>query len=379
MLCRNKTPSFLLFPYICQPTEVKMNSEQLLRACQIENGSLMDSSFQSFLNDNYSTSRIVIMVDENTHDYCLEYLLTSFDQLAEAEVMLLPVGEENKVLEVCFQVWEALTEYGVGRNDLIINLGGGVVTDMGGFIAAVYKRGVDFIQIPTTLLGMVDASIGGKTAIDLGIYKNQLGVFKLPLRIYADQGFLETLPDQEILNGFAEMLKHALISSVDMWGDLKAIITLDQMKDARRIANSQAVKCQAVLDDPLDNGQRRNLNFGHTVGHALEGFYLDSLVLSHGHCVALGMVVESQISFAKGFLTQNELLEISTTVCRWFDIPVLDAESFDSLILLMQNDKKNSTNKILGCALKGIGNCTWNVEYSTDEIKNGLKYLLALK
>jgi len=379
MLCRNKTPSFLLFPYICQPTEVKMNSEQLLRACQIENGSLMDSSFQSFLNDNYSTSRIVIMVDENTHDYCLEYLLTSFDQLAEAEVMLLPVGEENKVLEVCFQVWEALTEYGVGRNDLIINLGGGVVTDMGGFIAAVYKRGVDFIQIPTTLLGMVDASIGGKTAIDLGIYKNQLGVFKLPLRIYADQGFLETLPDQEILNGFAEMLKHALISSVDMWGDLKAIITLDEMKDARRIANSQAVKCQAVLDDPLDNGQRRNLNFGHTVGHALEGFYLDSLVLSHGHCVALGMVVESQISFAKGFLTQNELLEISTTVCRWFDIPVLDAESFDSLILLMQNDKKNSTNKILGCALKGIGNCTWNVEYSTDEIKNGLKYLLALK
>ena len=379
MLCRNKTPSFVLFPYICQPTEVKMNSEQLLRACQIENGSLMDSSFQSFLNDNYSTSRIVIMVDENTHDYCLEYLLTSFDQLAEAEVMLLPVGEENKVLEVCFQVWEALTEYGVGRNDLIINLGGGVVTDMGGFIAAVYKRGVDFIQIPTTLLGMVDASIGGKTAIDLGIYKNQLGVFKLPLRIYADQGFLETLPDQEILNGFAEMLKHALISSVDMWGDLKAIITLDEMKDAKRIANSQAVKCQAVLDDPLDNGQRRNLNFGHTVGHALEGFYLDSLVLSHGHCVALGMVVESQISFSKGFLTQNELLEISTTVCRWFDIPALDAESFDSLILLMQNDKKNSTNKILGCALKGIGNCTWNVEYSTDEIKNGLKYLLALK
>ena len=356
-----------------------MNSEQLLRACQIENGSLMDSSFQSFLNDNYSTSRIVIMVDENTHDYCLEYLLTSFDQLAEAEVMLLPVGEENKVLEVCFQVWEALTEYGVGRNDLIINLGGGVVTDMGGFIAAVYKRGVDFIQIPTTLLGMVDASIGGKTAIDLGIYKNQLGVFKLPLRIYADQGFLETLPDQEILNGFAEMLKHALISSVDMWCDLKAIKSLDEMKDAKRIANSQAVKCQAVLDDPLDNGQRRNLNFGHTVGHALEGFYLDSLVLSHGHCVALGMVVESQISFAKGFLSQNELLEISTTVCRWFDIPALDEESFDSLILLMQNDKKNSTNKILGCALKGIGNCTWNVEYSTDEIKNGLKYLLSLK
>lgn len=378
MLCRNKSPSFALFPYICQPTAVKMNSEQLLSACQIENGSLLDSSFQSFLNDNYASSRIVIMVDENTHDYCLEYLLTAFDQLAEAEVMLLPVGEENKVLEVCFQVWEALTEYGIGRNDLIINLGGGVVTDMGGFISAVYKRGVDFIHIPTTLLGMVDASIGGKTAIDLGIYKNQLGVFKSPVRIYADQGFLETLPDEEILNGFAEMLKHALISSADMWDDLKAITSLDEMKDTQRIANSQAVKCHAVLDDPMDNGKRRNLNFGHTVGHALEGFYLDSLALSHGHCVALGIVVESQISFARGLLTQNELTEVSSTVCKWFTIPSLDENSFDSLILLMLNDKKNSANKILGCALNGIGNCSWNTEYSTDEIKNGLNYLLTL-
>jgi 3-dehydroquinate synthase len=205
-----------------------------------------------------------------------------------------------------------------------------------------------------------------------------LGVFKSPVRIYADQGFLETLPDEEVLNGFAEMLKHALISSADMWDDLKAITSLDEMKDTQRIANSQAVKCQAVLDDPMDNGKRRNLNFGHTVGHALEGFYLDSLALSHGHCVALGIVVESQISFAKGLLTQNELTEVSSTVCKWFDIPALDENSFDSLILLMQNDKKNSANKILGCALNGIGNCSWNVDYTTDEIKNGLEYLLTL-
>jgi 3-dehydroquinate synthase len=378
MLCRNKSPSFALFPYICQTTVVKMDSEQLLSACQIENGSLIDSSFQSFLIDNYASSRIVIMVDENTHDYCLEYLLTAFEQLAEAEVMLLPAGEGNKVLEVCFQVWEALTEYGIGRDDLIINLGGGVVTDMGGFIAAVYKRGVDFIHIPTTLLGMVDASIGGKTAIDLGIYKNQLGVFQSPVRIYSDVSFLETLPEREVLNGFAEMLKHALISSADMWADLKAITSLDQMKDAQLIANSQAVKCQAVLDDPLDMGRRRSLNFGHTIGHALEGFYLDSLALSHGHCVALGIVVESHISFAKGLLTENDLTEVSSVMCKWFDIPVLDEKSYDSLILLMQNDKKNSANKILGSALNGIGNCSWNIEYSAEEIKNGLEYLLTL-
>lgn len=355
-----------------------MNSEELLNACNIENGSLVDSSFQTFLNAHYADSRIVIMVDENTHDCCLEYLITSFDQLAEAEVMLLPVGEENKVMEVCFQVWEALTEYGIGRNDLIVNLGGGVVTDMGGFIAAVYKRGVDFIHIPTTLLGMVDASIGGKTGIDLGVYKNQLGVFKEPLKIYTDAGFLGSLPDQEVLNGFAEMMKHALITSADLWLDLKSISRIDDMKDMSRIKTSQAIKCSAVLSDPLDLGERKILNFGHTVGHAIEGFYLDSLVLSHGHCVALGIIVESYVSFAKGFLSREELEDISGTIRTWFEIPDFDESAFDTLVDLMKNDKKNSANKILGCALEGIGNCSWDVEYTNREIKEGLEYLLKL-
>jgi 3-dehydroquinate synthase len=378
MLCRNKSPSFELFPYFCHTTAQKMNSEELLKACHIENGSLTDSSFQALLNEHYAHSRIVIMVDENTHDYCLEYLITSFDQLADAEVMLLPVGEENKVLEVCFQVWEALTEYGIGRNDLIINLGGGVVTDMGGFIAAVYKRGVDFMHIPTSLLGMVDASIGGKTGIDLGNYKNQLGVFKEPIKIYTDAGFLHTLPDHEVLNGFAEMLKHALIASRDVWLDLKSVSTIDEMKDFSRIQTSQAIKCNAVIMDPMDQGMRRILNFGHTVGHAIEGYYLDSLLLSHGHCVALGMVVESHISFSKGYIQEVELKEISETIRTWFEIPAFDATAFDALVGLMKHDKKNSANKILGCALKGIGNCSWNIEYSHNEIKKGLEYLLKL-
>jgi 3-dehydroquinate synthase len=318
------------------------------------------------------------MVDENTHDCCLEYLITSFDQLAEAEVMLLPVGEENKVLEVCFQVWEALTEYGIGRNDLIINLGGGVVTDMGGFIAAVYKRGVDFIHIPTSLLGMVDASIGGKTGIDLGPYKNQLGVFKEPVKIYSDSGFLHTLPNHEVLNGFAEMLKHALITSKDVWLDLKSVSSIEEMKDVSRIQTSQAIKCDAVLKDPLDQGQRKALNFGHTVGHAIEGYYLDSLALSHGHCVALGIVVEAHISFSKGLMTASDMTDISGTVRSWYEIPAFDETAFDELVELMKNDKKNSANKILGCALNDIGKCSWDVEYTEREIKEGLEYLLKL-
>jgi 3-dehydroquinate synthase len=171
----------------------------------IEIGDITQSSLETYIAKYYQQSKVVIIVDENTHDCCLEYLLTSFDFLKEAEVVLLPAGEENKVMEVCFQVWEALTEYGIGRNDLILNLGGGVVTDMGGFIASIYKRGIDFIHIPTSLLGMVDASIGGKTGIDLGVYKNQLGVFNQPKAIFIDPIFLATLSDNEKRNGYAEM------------------------------------------------------------------------------------------------------------------------------------------------------------------------------
>ena len=141
--------------------------------CTIEIGSITSSSFEQLLEERYAKSRKIILVDEHTHDHCLEYLLTSFPSLEEAEVMLLPVGEENKVMEVCFQVWEAMSEYGIVRSDVVINLGGGVVTDMGGFIASIFKRGLDFINIPTSLLGMVDASIGGKNGIDLGAYKKK--------------------------------------------------------------------------------------------------------------------------------------------------------------------------------------------------------------
>jgi 3-dehydroquinate synthase len=151
----------------------------------VEIGALEESSFIDFL-DTYRDHRLILIVDENTHDCCLEYLLTTFDELQRAEIILLPVGEENKVMEVCFQVWQAFTEYGFSRKDLVINVGGGVVTDMGGFIASIYKRGINFINIPTTLLGMVDASIGGKTGINLDHYKNQLGTFCHPQKIYID-------------------------------------------------------------------------------------------------------------------------------------------------------------------------------------------------
>ena len=213
--------------------------------CRLEIGSILEGGFQAYLK-TFENQKIVILVDENTHDYCLEYLITSFPELERAEIMLLPCGEENKVMEVCFQVWQAFTEYHVERKDLVINLGGGVVTDMGGFIASVFKRGLTFIHVPTSLLGMVDAAIGGKNGIDLDGYKNQLGTITQPACVFIDSGFLATLPAEEIFNGYAEMLKHALIGDVALWEEIRHIQSEDELIQQEVIVKAIRVKTNII-------------------------------------------------------------------------------------------------------------------------------------
>lgn len=339
----------------------------------IEVGGLEESSLTQLIETSYSHSKIVIMVDENTHDYCLEYLLTSFDFLHEAEVMLLPTGEENKVMEVCFQVWEALTEYGIGRNDLIINLGGGVVTDMGGFIASIYKRGVDFIHIPTTLLAMVDASIGGKSGVDLGIYKNQLGVFNQPKAIFIDPAFLQTLPDEEKRNGFAEMLKHGLVADEKHWNNIKGK-TVESLT-LQDIIESVSIKLKIVEEDPNEQNSRKKLNFGHTIGHAIEGYLLQKEPISHGYAVAMGMLVEAGISFDEQKISEDEFNEIRTIIVRNFQLITFESKEIIIIVAIMQNDKKNSSDKINFSLLNGIGSCEINCEFESKELMNKFDFL----
>jgi 3-dehydroquinate synthase len=342
----------------------------------IEFGPLLDSNFQNLLTKNYSNSKKIILVDENTHEFCLEYLITNYPELADAEVMLLPEGEENKVMEVCFQVWEALSEYKVSRKDLIINLGGGVVTDMGGFIASIYKRGIDFINIPTSLLAMVDASIGGKTGIDLGSYKNQLGVFSNPKAIFIDESFLHTLPEEEKLNGFAEMIKHGLVKNINHFKKLvpieKGKINLDLIYD------SVSIKNEIVLADPNENNERKKLNFGHTFGHAIEGFFLQTEnQIKHGHAVALGMLCETYLSCLKGKIDSaiyNDIHEIIESEFKLISIQEVD---HFAIINLMEQDKKNQGNKILCVLLTEIGQCEFDQEISRDEIIEVLNKVLS--
>jgi 3-dehydroquinate synthase len=338
--------------------------------------SLAESPLQQLLDTKFVHSKKVIIVDENTNEFCLEYLLTSITGLEDAEVMMLPAGEENKVLEICFQVWEALTDYGIGRKDLIINLGGGVVTDTGGFIAAVFKRGVPFLHIPTSLLGMVDAAIGGKTGIDLGPYKNQLGTFTMPEMTIVDTAFLGTLPQEEVLNGFAEMVKHALIADIELWNAFLQLERIEANELMPFIEKSAAIKMQIVTEDPTEEGQRKLLNFGHTVGHALEGYFLSTETpISHGLAVVLGMIAEIHLSVELGYLSSHDQELIVSSLKKWF--PLINIPMFENeqVIQLMKNDKKNSENKIKAALLKKTGKGIFD-QISTDEgILSALDYL----
>jgi len=341
----------------------------------IEINDLEASSLSFMMENNYSNSRKIIIVDENTNEFCLEYLLTTFDFLREAEVILIPEGESSKVLDLCAQIWETWTEYQIDRKDVVINLGGGIVTDLGGFAASIYKRGIDFIHIPTSLLAMVDASIGGKTGVDLGKYKNQLGLFVDPKAVYIDLAFLETLPVGEVYNGFAEMLKHGLIVNAQHWSDLSELKEVEKELTKEHIYTSLSIKNGIVLEDPFEGGLRKKLNFGHTIGHALEGHFNSKDPISHGYAVALGILAESFISFKKNFITLTELNEIERVLLSNYESIDLSNENLNDIYQLMLNDKKNEQKKILCVLLVGIGESIINQEISEQEILESLEYL----
>ena len=342
-------------------------SEQL---SPIEWGPLLNSTFSSVLAP-FASRKIAILVDENTHDHCLEFLITGFEALAEAEVIMLPAGEENKVLEVCFQVWETLTEAGFGRHDLLVNLGGGMVTDLGGFVASVYKRGLAFINVPTSLLAMIDAAVGGKTGIDFAGYKNQIGTFAAAQATYIDTGFLHTLPSQEWTNGFAELLKHALIANAALWKELIQIENITLELRSETIQQGVQIKTDIVAQDPTEKGLRKILNFGHTIGHALESYYLNTATpLSHGHAVALGLLLESKLSVVQANLTKEEFLSIETRIKSTYALQIPD--DIEGFWALMQQDKKNDHGEVRICLLPQIGSCLFDQKLTFEDFEKVL-------
>ena len=303
-------------------------------------------------------SKVAILVDENTKRDCLFKL----PQIENALIIEIKSGEEYKNISTCSFIWEQLTINNFDRNALLINLGGGVIGDMGGFCAANYKRGLEFIHIPTTLLSMVDASVGGKLGINFKGLKNQIGLFNNPNSVLIYPKFLETLEKSELKSGFAEVVKHALISDNSLWLKLKNTPFTDlDWEDI--IDTSVQIKNKIVLADPFEKGERKKLNFGHTFGHAIESYYLEKRTpISHGEAVFMGMILEAEISD----LSETNKNEIKNYILSNFALPYTPNKTYLHKFLL--NDKKNQNEKINFTLLNGIGNCSLDNLFSLDEL-----------
>lgn len=330
-----------------------------------------------YLKNNQDYSQYFILVDENTLQHCLPILITTIPALKDAEVIETESGEENKTIEVVTQVWLAMSELHADRKTLVINLGGGVISDMGGFIASTYKRGVDFLNIPTTLLSQVDASVGGKLGIDLGGLKNQIGVFNYPKGVFIYPDFLQTLPFEQLRSGFAEVLKHALIKDKGYWETVKNIDLKADNNWEQIIHHSVGIKNKVVMGDPKEKGERKLLNLGHTIGHAVETLHLETAELQkflHGEAIAIGMIAEAYLSKEKTGLGSKDLNELADVLAKFFPLPVLSEANFEAYLGLMIHDKKNKAGKISFSLLNEIGKSEWDVFCNKNEILEALKF-----
>ena len=328
-------------------------------------------------------SKIFILVDTNTHDYCLPKFqanLKTGDIVIE--VMEMPNGEDHKTIDICMGVWEALSEYNADRKSLLINLGGGVVTDLGGFVASTYMRGIAYINIPTSLLAMVDASVGGKTGVDLGALKNQVGVINEGIMVGVDTSYLDTLPQNEMISGFAEMLKHGLIYDKDYWNTLTNLQDLDISHLDQLIYDSVIIKNKVVSEDPKEQGLRKILNFGHTLGHAIESYFLDhgdKIPLLHGEAIAIGMILEAYISTKICGLSNNDLELITEGILKTFSTTEISKSDQAVIIDLLKHDKKNSHGVIKFVLLEAIGKPKIDCVVSNDLILEAFKYYSDLR
>ncbi len=306
-------------------------------------------------------SSIFILVDEHTNEYCLPNFLPNIATDISIEIIEIEAGEELKNITTCVEIWSILSELGADRKSLILNLGGGVITDIGGFVASTFKRGIDFINVPTTLLGMVDASIGGKNGVDLGTLKNQIGVINVPKMLLIDTTFLETLSQREMRSGLAEMLKHGLIYDKNYWEQFLNLSDIDFADFDALIYRSIEIKNEIVKQDPTENGIRKALNFGHTLGHAIESHFLNSEnPLLHGEAIAIGMILESYISMKKGLLSNEEFHQIKYTLTDIYEPYNFDENDLESIQKLLIHDKKNEYGKVQFALLNSIGNTAIN-------------------
>lgn len=367
--CKFNSTSFIKKIYFCRHNKKKMTSISATAYSIVFNENAYSCLSQKLKEQNYS--KIFILVDENSNENCLPIFLPNLATDISFEIIELESGEINKNIQTCSEVWSVLTELGADRKSVLLNLGGGVITDLGGFVASTFKRGIDFINIPTTLLGMVDASIGGKNGVDLGVLKNQIGTITNPELVVIDTRFLETLPQNQMRSGLAEMLKHGLIFDKEYWNQFLDLNQLDASHLDTLIHRAIVIKNEIVQKDPTENGIRKALNFGHTLGHAIESYFLENenrTTLLHGEAIAVGMILESYLSLEKKLISQDDYFQIKKTLKSIFGTVEISEIDLTPICDLLIHDKKNEYGKIQFALLDKIGGVKINQEVTINVI-----------
>jgi 3-dehydroquinate synthase len=325
---------------------------------------------------NYSNEKIFVLTDKNAYKACYPKI-KDLPQISEERTIIIEPGDDHKNIEATVEIWKKLSLAGADRKSVLINLGGGMPTDMGGFAASTFKRGMRFINIPTTLLSQVDASVGGKTGINFEGFKNEIGVFNQAHAVLVDTSFLDSLDQPNLISGFAEMIKHALIYSAEKWEDLKDfdIKNPDLTNLKSLVADSISIKEFFVDADPFEKGIRKALNFGHTIGHAIESYALKSgRPLLHGYAVAYGMICELYLSHIKLGFNLNEAIHISKNILSTYGAFPLAETDNDAIYKLTLHDKKNDSGRINFTLLEAPGKVKIDIDCSKSEIEKALDF-----
>jgi len=326
---------------------------------------------------NYSN--IFILGDANTIHFCLSKIKKNIEYNKSFKILEIGVGEYYKTIDTCTVLWQKLCNLGADRHSLLINLGGGIVTDIGGFVAATLKRGINFINIPTTLLGMVDASIGGKTGVNLESLKNQIGVFCNPKMIVIDTKFLITLPIREFRSGMAEIIKYGLSYDKDLFDEILNYNIKDTNTLEKLIKRSVEIKNEVVIKDPTEQNLRKVLNFGHSLGHAIESYFLehsDKESITHGEAVAAGMVAALYLSQKYYDLNGTRADEIKAYIINYFGKIELEESDFKGILNLLKHDKKAEKGIVKFVLINKIGSYNLNCEIDKNDLIESLKYYI---
>lgn len=326
--------------------------------------------------DKCAPDRIFVLTDENTAKHCLP-LINCLPALCGAHNIVVGQGENNKDINALAAIWQNLCNNGATRRSLLINLGGGMITDLGGFAAATFKRGIDFINIPTTLLAMVDAGVGGKTGINFNGLKNEVGVFRNARFVLTNTNFLKTLDEKNIRSGYAEMLKHGLTGTTEQWAELLEYDLARHDTDLLRdmVSASVEVKIRIVEKDPQERGLRKALNLGHTVGHALESFTMTGgKPIPHGYAVAYGLVCELYLCVIKTGFPTEKMRQTVNFIKEYYGQMPMTCNDYDDLLSLMRHDKKNVGGKMNFTLLADIGDIRIDQNATDEEIREALDF-----